>query len=185
MAEQTRDVERRSPASIAADALTISRFGIALAIAVTVGLWDALTVGTLLLCVAWLSDFADGQLARLSPGTRLGRWDPIADAVVGVGVLVGLAVADRISVVPWIVLGALLMAGFLVSRNLSLGMVLQAISYGLLIVELAIDASGALWMLGATVAVIAIADGRRFTEVVLPTFFAGLGLSRRRGPGPG
>ena len=186
MADKVTDRTKPSRLGLVADVLTGSRFVGAVVIAGLLGLADALVAAAAVLSLAWITDYADGTLARRSGHrTTLGAWDPIADATVGLGLIVGLAVASRIGVFPWVVLTALLMAAFLVTRNLSLGMVLQAVAYGLLIVELAMDAPGALWVLGATAAVIGIADGRRFAEVVLPTFFSGLGLSRRRPPADG
>jgi hypothetical protein len=183
MAEGVTNRTHRSQLAILADALTTSRFVLALLIAAWLGVADALTAVAFILSAAWITDYADGTLARKSGGgTVMGAWDPIADATVGLGLIVGLAIDGRIGALPWLVVAAVLMAAFLVTRNLSIGMVLQAVAYGLLIVELALDAPGALWVLGATAAVIGIADGRRFTDVVLPTFFGGLGLSRRRPP---
>lgn len=183
MAEQVTNRTHRSQVALLADALTTSRFVLALLIAAWLGFADGLTAGALILTVAWITDYADGTLARRSGGgTVMGTWDPVADATVGLGLIVGLAISGRIGPFPWLVVAAVLMAAFLVTRNLSLGMVLQAVAYGLLIVELAMDAPGSLWMLGATAAVIGVADGRRFAEVVLPTFFSGLGLTRRRPP---
>ncbi len=180
MAEEVTNRTHRSQLAILADALTTSRFVLAVLIAAWLGFADALTAGALILSVAWITDYADGTLARRSGGgTVMGNWDPIADATVGLGLIIGLAIAGRLGTFPWLPLAAVLMAAFLVTRNLSLGRVLQAVAYGLLIVELVLDAPGALWMLGTTAAVIGIADGRRFAEVVLPTFFSGLGLSRR------
>jgi len=180
MAEKVTKRAGRSQLATVADGLTAVRFVLAIVIAAVLGLADGLTLATVLLCVAWITDYADGTLARRSTAaTVLGAWDPIADATVGLGLFVGLAIAGRIALFPWVLLAAVLMAAFLVTRNLSLGMVLQAVAYGLLIVELAADAPGGLWMLGTTAAIIGIADGRRFAEVVLPTFLSGLGLSRR------
>lgn len=174
----------RSGSALLADALTVVRLPMALAIAWVIGVHDALAVGAALLSAAWVTDLADGRLARKAgSATRWGRWDPIADATVGMGVLVGLVVSGRVGAVPWLALGALLFAAFLVTRNVALGMVAQAVAYGLLIVELAMDAPHALWMPGATAALIGVVDARRFAEVVLPDFFSGLGLSRRRQPG--
>ena len=165
--------------AVVADALTALRLPLALVIAAVLGLGDGLVVAAAMLSLAWLSDFADGRLARRSGRTTtLAKWDPIADAVVGLGVLVGLVVGGRVSVFPWLVLCALVMAAFLATHNLALGMVVQAVAYGLFIVELAIDAPRALWMLGATAGFIGIADAKRLASVVLPTFFSGLGLGR-------
>lgn len=178
MAERVSDRARRPPMAVAADALTAVRVPLAFGIALVIGLGDAIAAGAILLAVAWLSDVADGRLARRSAGhTALGPWDPIVDALVGLGVLLGLAVAERVMIFPWLPLAAVLLAAFLVTRNLALGMVLQAVAYGLLIVELAVDAPGALWVLGITAAVIGVLDARRLVEVVLPTFFSGLGFS--------
>ena len=183
MAEKVTNRTKRSQLGRVADVLTALRFLVAVGIAGLLGLADALVAAAVLLSLAWITDYADGTLARRSGlRTALGAWDPIADATVGLGLIVGLAITDRIDPVPWLPVAAVLMAAFLVTRNLALGMVLQAVAYGLLIVEMAIDAPSALWVLGATAAVIGVADGRRFTEVVLPTFFSGLGLSRRRPP---
>ena len=184
MAEEVRHRIQRPQLAILADGLTTSRFVLALLIAAWLGFADALTAAAFMLSVAWVTDYADGALARRSGGgTVMGKWDPVADATVGVGVIVGLSISGRAGTFPWLLLASVLMVAFLVTRNLSLGMVLQAVAYGLLIVELPMDAPGALWMLGTTAAVIGIADGRRFTEVVLPTFFSGLGLGRRRPSG--
>jgi phosphatidylglycerophosphate synthase len=159
----------------------LARLPLALAIAGIVGVNDGLVGGAVLLSAAWMTDLADGRLARrAASATRLGPWDPIADATVGMGVLVGLIVAGRVGIVPWLVIGGVLFAGFIVTRNLALGMVVQALAYGLFIVELAIDAPHALWMPGATAAVIGIADAGRFVDEILPNFFSGLGLAGRR-----
>jgi hypothetical protein len=175
----TERVRQRPTIAALADVLTAGRVPLAVAIAAAIGLGDALVAGALLLCVAWVTDFLDGRLARRSGGeTRLGDWDAKVDAAVGIGVTLGLVGARRAGVFPWLVLVLVLLVAFWVTGNLSLGMVLQAIAYGLLIVELAQDAPEVLWVMGATVGLIGVADGRRFAEVVLPTFFGGLGLGR-------
>ena len=183
MTRRTTDRIARTGRARLADALTLVRLPLAVAIAGIVGIYDGLVVGAALLSAAWMTDLAAGRLARRAvSGTHFGPWDPIADATIGMGVLVGLVVSGRVGAVPWLALGALLFAAFIVTRNLAIGMVVQALAYGLFMVELAIDAPHALWMLGATAAVIGVVDAWRLVDVVLPYFFSGLGLSRRRRP---
>jgi phosphatidylglycerophosphate synthase len=170
----------RSRQGLIADVLTGARLLSAPLLVALLGAGDALAAGAATLALAWVTDLADGRMARRAVGgTRLGPWDPIADASVGIGVLAGLVVAGRVGV-PWLIGTLVVFVVFILTSNLALGMVVQAVAYGLFIVELAVDAPGTLWMLGATAAVIGVADARRFIEIVLPSFFSGLGLSRTR-----
>jgi phosphatidylglycerophosphate synthase len=177
--------DRRIPGSrtaVIADSLTGTRLLLGPLLVGLLGAGDALGAAAATLAFAWATDFADGRMARRASGdTRLGPWDPIADSIVGIGVLSGLVVSGRVGA-PWLIGALSLFVVFVLTRNLAFGMVVQAVAYGLFIVELAVDAPGALWMLGATAAVIGVADARRFIELVLPTFFSGLGLSRARPP---
>jgi phosphatidylglycerophosphate synthase len=183
MTERTRTW---SPVGEVADLLTVARLPLAVAITAVLRVGDALAAATVLLCVAWITDFLDGRLARRSGGSsRLGPLDPLFDALVGVGVTAGLVAAGRAGAYPWLAVVLVLLALFVLTGNVSLGMALQAVGYGLLIVELAADAPEVLWVMGATIGLIGVADARRFAEVVLPSFFAGLGLSgrsHRKGP---
>jgi phosphatidylglycerophosphate synthase len=53
----------------------------------------ASTATSVLLTVAWASDFLDGRMARAGAGSRLGRWDVIADVMVGAGAALGLGLS--------------------------------------------------------------------------------------------
>lgn len=165
-----------------ADALTLTRALLALVLAVVLAR-GRLAPAAVLLSVAWLTDFADGRVARAGRGrTRLGGFDLPADTLVGAGVLVGLA-AD--GYVPAPVAAAVLLVlggGFLVLRNEALSMALQAVGYnGLLWTA----RSAHLWAPVITIAAIAVLDRRRFTRIVLPGFFGGMrsALALRRGSG--
>lgn len=168
-----------------ADALTMSRalLGVVLALVLVRG---SLTPAAVMLSMAWLTDFADGRVARAARGrTRLGAFDLSADTLVGVGVLVGMAGSGA---VPWPVAAIalpVLGGGYVLLRNEALAMSLQAIAYGAFLWRLWTEGSAWVWVPVLTVAVIAILDRRRFTGIVLPRFFGGVrsALALRRGSG--
>lgn len=135
----------------------------------------AVALAAALLAVAWWSDLLDGKAARrANRPTRLGPWDPLFDAFVGAAVLGGLISADIIGLLPWGPIGVALLCGLLAWRNLSLGMLLQAIAYGFFLAE--VWTREPVWMiiLLVTIGMILLLDLRRFVTYVLPTFFAGL-----------
>jgi len=168
-----------------ADALTLTRASLALVLAVVLAR-GRLAPAAVLLSVAWLTDFADGRVARAGRGrTRLGGFDLSADTLVGAGVLVGLA-AD--GYIPGPVAAAVLLVlggGFLVLRNEALSMALQAVGYGGFLWRLWTEGSAFVWSPVLTIAAIAVLDRRRFTRIVLPMFFGGMrsALALRRGSG--
>ncbi|MGH2530160.1 MAG: CDP-alcohol phosphatidyltransferase family protein [Actinomycetota bacterium] len=168
-----------------ADALTLTRALLALALAVVLAA-GRIAPAAVLLSLAWLTDFADGRVARAGRGrTRLGGFDLPADTLVGAGVLVGLA-AD--GYIPAPVVAAVLVVlggGFLVLRNEALSMALQAVGYGGFLWRLWTGRNAFLWAPVLTIAAIAVLDRRRFTRIVLPRFFGGMrtALAFRRGSG--
>lgn len=159
-----------------ADALTLTRALAApvIAIAITDG---RLAAAALLLSGAWLSDMLDGRLARRSAvESNLGGMDAYADALVGVGVVVGLTAAGSLPLaVTWTVI-LVFGSGQFVFRNHAFGMVLQAVGYGTLLWRLWDEGQAALWIPLLTAGAIAWIDRRRLTEYVLPTFFRGIRL---------
>ena len=168
-----------------ADALTLARVLLAPVLAVVLA-WGRLAPAAVLLSVAWLTDFADGRVARAGRGrTRLGGLDFPADTLVGAGVLVGLAadgyIPAPVAAAVLIVLGG----GFLVLRNEALSMALQAVGYGGFLWRLWTQRSAFLWSPVLTIAAIAVLDRRRFTRIVLPGFLDGVrsALALRRGSG--
>jgi len=170
-----------------ADALTLTRASLALVLAVVLAR-GRLAPAAVLLSVAWLTDFADGRVARAGRGrTRLGGFDLSADTLVGAGVLVGLAadgyIPAPVAAAVLIVLGG----GFLVLRNEALSMALQAVGYGGFLWRLWTARSAFLWAPVLAIAAIAVLDRRRFTRIVLPRFFGGVrsALALRRGSGFG
>ncbi|HKZ75617.1 MAG TPA: CDP-alcohol phosphatidyltransferase family protein [Actinomycetota bacterium] len=168
-----------------ADALTFARVLLAPVLAVVLAR-GRLAPAAVVLSVAWLTDFADGRVARAGRGrTRLGGFDLPADTLVGAGVLVGLA-AD--GYIPAPVAAAVLLVlggGFLVLRNEALSMALQAVGYGGFLWRLWIQRSAFMWFPVLTIAAIAVLDRRRFTRIVLPGFLDGVrsALALRRGSG--
>ena len=168
-----------------ADSLTLTRALLAPVLAVVLAR-GRLESAAVLLSIAWLSDFADGRVARAGRGrTLLGGFDLSADTLVGAGVLVGLA-AD--GYIPAPVAAAVLLVlggGFLVLRNEALSMALQAVGYGGFLWRLWTEGSAFVWSPVLTAAAIAVLDRRRFTGIVLPMFFGGVrsALALRRGSG--
>jgi phosphatidylglycerophosphate synthase len=156
-----------------ADALTAGRAALALPLAMAAAT-DAWVMVAVVLSVAWVSDFADGRLARRAIGvTRLGRWDLPADTTVGAGVLAGLVIGGHISV--WIgVTGLVLGAGYLAWGNPALSMLLQAGGYGPALWFIARDNVAAFVLVVGTIVMIAAFSIRRLFGYVLPTFFNGL-----------
>jgi len=163
-----------------ADALTGSRFVFAvLAIPlVSSGAWRA---SSLVVVLAWWTDFFDGRVARSTTGTRLGEWDPYADTAVGAGVVIGLAAGGHVLPVPWLVVTGGFVLAYLVGGNFAFGQIAQALGYGPLLWFATRADLVAISVLVGTIVVIAIFDARRFVSVTLPTFFEGVGLRKRSG----
>lgn len=135
-------------------------------------------VAAALLAVAWWSDFFDGRLARRTEvPTRLGRWDPVFDAFIGSALLGGLVSSGAVGSLPWGLGGLILFAAFLVWRNLSLGMLVQALAYAFFLGEVWVNEPPWMLALAATIGAILILDWHRFVREVLPTFFSGIGAT--------
>ena len=144
------------------------------ALAIVVGAGN-LEASVVVLVLAWATDLTDGRLARAYPGTtRLGAWDPLADAAIGAGVLAGLSGAGRVTPLFAAIFIVVLGGGFVVLRNLALGMLLQAVAYAFFFGALWNDARVWFWVLVVAVLPIAAIDGRRLFQVILPDFFGGM-----------
>jgi hypothetical protein len=163
-----------------ADLLTLLRLaaGPALAVALAAG---RLGIAAALLAGAWLTDALDEPAARRSRRpTHLGRFDLVVDTAVGVGALVGLAVADEI---PALLAGAVVVVlggSFLVLRNPALSMALQPVGYGWLLWTLWDEGTPAVWLPLGTAAGLAIVLHRRLFGAVIPAFLRGLATPSHR-----
>lgn len=162
-----------------ADALTLGRAMLAAPVAAVVW-WGWWTPATLLLAAAWWSDFLDGHLARRADGdTRLGKWDLGVDTVVGGAAVVGLVGGGHIGWM-WGVGVGVMGAGFVVTHNPALGMLVQAVGYGVVLWISASHSTGGLTVAVLTIVAILILNRSRFARWVLPTFFQGLVGRRHR-----
>jgi hypothetical protein len=175
------------PMAWAADILTASRVALALLLILAVAN-GSLTVGAVMLVLAWLTDLFDGRLARAaSKGTRLGEWDLRVDTTVGVAILVGLMLAGRASpLLVLVVIGALGGVAVL-TGNPAPAMLLQGFSYAWFLGVLMADRPRLWWLPFAIIPVLLVADWRRFFRVVLRAFFKGAaalgrGETADRGP---
>jgi phosphatidylglycerophosphate synthase len=169
----------RPALAVTADALTAGRvlLGALLASLVATG---RLSVAAVMLAVAWLSDAADGRLARASGKlSRLGHWDFPADVIVGAGILLGLALADVVPLPLGLVILVGLGSAFLALRNPAVGMALQAIGYGAFLWRLWTERVPAGWIPILVATGIALLERRRFIRVVLPSFFRGVASAFR------
>jgi hypothetical protein len=168
---------------LAADVLTASRAFLALGLAVILAQgrlgWAA--VG---LSLAWITDVADGRLARAAAEpTRLGDWDFRADVAVGSGVLAGLIIHGYVPRPLAVGLLVLLVGGFVVLRNAALGMSVQAIAYAAFAWRLWVDSVGTRWVPLLVAGTIGIIEWRRLFGEQIPAFLNGWGraLLLRRG----
>jgi phosphatidylglycerophosphate synthase len=174
-------VEGRSGrrAALTADGLTLLRAALAVPLLVLTAR-EAVDAAAVVLSVAWWSDFLDGRFARATTApTRLGRWDPAVDALVGAGLLAGLLVGGAVGWVPLGVAGVAFAAVFIGTGNPAAGMLLQAVAYAGFIGALAAGGGG--WRLLPLLSALAILllDARRFVAVVLPDFFDGVAAAVR------
>jgi hypothetical protein len=166
-----------------ADGLTGTRAVASPMLAVAVG-GGEFTLGAFVLSLAWILDALDGTAARAASGpTRLGRWDLVVDSLVGAGLLLGLAASAH---VPWVLAAAVVVVlggGSVTLRNPALAMAMQAVPYGTFMWLLFHQRVAWWWLPPTTAIAIGIACARRFTHVVLPEFFSGIGsLIPRRAP---
>lgn len=165
-----------------ADGLTAYRAFVAVALVPVLGA-RRVALAAALLGTGWISDFLDGRAARASAGpTRLGRTDLWVDTLVGAGAVLGCVAAGWMPAPLGVGLVALLVAGFALTRNEALSMLLQATGYGLVLWRT--WASGhtlaLLWLL-AIIATIGVVNRRIFWERSVPTFLGGL-AALVRGP---
>lgn len=155
-----------------ADLLTLARIGLAAVLAVSISGGEE-SRAALVLALAWLSDSADGALARVGSGARLGRWDVLADAAVGAGALLGLSAAGSIS--PLAAIGAVaVLGGLLVAGNLAAGMLLQLAGYLPFLWMLWVERPGLWWLPPSTAVVIGVLEWRQLIEVNIPNFLRGI-----------
>ena len=166
-----------------ADVLTASRVVLALVIGLAVAN-DSYAVAILVLMIAWLTDTLDGMIARAATGsTRLGDWDFRVDVSLGVAILVGLAVADRVPV--WLVVASVgLLAGWTwITGNPAPAMLMMAVAYGIFLPILLIDKPDFWWLPFGVIPLLLALDWRRFFTVILPAFFKGMArIGRDEGP---
>jgi hypothetical protein len=155
-----------------ADLLTLFRMLSALLISATIA-GGALAATAVLLAAAWVSDDLDGRLARSGGHTKLGQWDVLADAMVGAGAAVGLALAGVLPV--WLVLMAVLgFGGLLVAGNLAAGMLLQLTGFLPLLWRLWVERPTAWWLPFLTAFVIGVVEWRKLIYVSIPNFLRGM-----------
>jgi hypothetical protein len=173
--------EERDLVGFAADALTLARVIVAVALIPVLGA-RRLTLSAALLGSAWICDFLDGRAARASAGrTRLGDVDLWADTFVGAGVVLGFTVWGWVPPAVGLGLTALLLAAFALTRNEAMSMLLQATGYALAIWRTWRDGHPAsLWWLLTIIAAIAVVNRRIFWQRSLPTFLGGLAAMFRR-----
>jgi phosphatidylserine synthase len=157
-----------------ADLLTGSRALIALFLVATVG-QGRLGTATALLAIAWLTDFFDGKSARAAEKpTHLGRWDLLVDTFVGAGLMVGLALGGYVNWAVGLLCVVFLGGGWIVSGNMSLSSVLQAIAYGTFMWTAYSSRTVGWWLPPVTAVVIAILNWRKMVHESIPGFLSGV-----------
>jgi phosphatidylglycerophosphate synthase len=162
-----------------ADALTAGRAVLAIAALVLLA-EGALGAAAVVVAVGWLTDAADGALAKAAGGgTRLGEWDMPVDTAVGAGVLAGLALHGWFPPVLAVILLTVLGIAYLYFRNPAIAQALQAVAWAALFWRLWTERSPWGWVPVAVAAGIGVAERRRFTGVVLPAFFRGVASAVR------
>jgi phosphatidylglycerophosphate synthase len=168
---------------LAADVLTASRAFLALGLAVILAQgrfgWAAVGLG-----LAWITDLADGRLARAAAEpTRLGDWDFRTDVALGAGVLAGMIIHGSVPRPLAAALLVLLVGGFVLLRNAALGMSLQAIAYAAFGWRLWVDSVGTRWVPLLVAGAIGVIEWRRLFGEQIPAFLHGWekALQLRRG----
>ena len=162
--------KRASAGQLAADLLTWSRLGVALALPLV--LWSAsLTPAVFLVSWAWISDLLDGRLARGSGREgRMGRWDLAVDTAVGGGIAIGLAGMGEVP--AWFAASSILLFGgwWLLMGKPAGSMLLQLSGYVPLLRVLWNEQPPWWWLPFATAALTVMVDWRRLVEVNIPGF---------------
>jgi phosphatidylglycerophosphate synthase len=155
-----------------ADLLTLFRMLSAVLIAVALAT-GSLMVTAVLLSAAWLSDALDGRMARVGGNSRLGQWDVIADAMVGAGAAIGLALSGILPI--WLALTAVIGFGWLlVAGNLAAGMLLQLTGFIPVLWRLWIERPDVWWLPFVTALAIGVLEWRKLIYVSIPTFLRGM-----------
>lgn len=168
----------------AADTLTLVRLPIAVSLVFVLAAGRP-ALAAVMLVFGWVTDTFDGILARRAPGmTRLGAWDATMDAIVGLGLIVGL-VAGGYAPAVWLVPEFAFAALLLLCHSAASGMLLQGIAYGWFLWTLADETAAGLGVMLAGIAAAAIVHGHRLPRVLLPKFFADVARLKHLGRGPG
>ena len=105
------------------------------------------------------------------------------DVSLGVAILVGLAVGDRVPV--WLVVASVgLLAGWTwITGNPAPAMLMMAVAYGIFLPILLIDKPDFWWLPFGVIPLLLALDWRRFFTVILPAFFKGMArIGRDEGP---
>ena len=175
--------DERGLVGLAADALTLARLVVAVALIPVLGA-RRVTLGAVLLGFAWISDFLDGRAARASTGrTRLGDVDLWADTFVGAGTVLGFTLSGWIPPALGLGLVGLLLVAFAITRNEAMSMFLQATGYALMIWRTWRDGHPAsLWWLLTIITIIAVVNRQIFWQRSLPTFLGSVAAMFRRRP---
>jgi phosphatidylglycerophosphate synthase len=132
------------------------------------------STAALLLALGWLSDFADGKLARgAETPTHLGDWDLATDTLVGAALVVGLV---GLGVMPPLVgLGLALALGTLfIAGNVAASMLLQLLGYLPFLFLLWTHRPPLWWVPFVTAALLAVVDWRRLVLINIPAFLRGV-----------
>lgn len=162
----------RSSLTVAADGMTILRLFLAVTVIPFAWAADLGTTGAVV-SVAWLTDLADGRLARRSGQSgRLADWDLRADTAVGVGVLIGLTASGLVPV--WLPIAVALLLWPFSRGNVTAAMLIQLAGFVPLLVLLWVHRPPGWWAPFLTAVLIGSLDWRRLVFVNIPAF---LGLS--------
>ena len=165
-----------------ADTLTLVRLATAVSLIFVLAA-GRLGLAAVMLVFGWTTDTFDGILARRAPGmTRLGTWDATVDAMVGLGLIIGL-VAGGFTPSVWLVPEFAFAGLLLFFRSAASGMLLQGIAYGWFLRILADETATGLVVMLAGIAVATIVHGHRVPKVLLPKFFADVARLKRVGSG--
>ena len=154
-----------------ADILTGCRLVIAVIVAAVVGA-QSLDWAAVLISVAWLTDFLDGRIARSTDQqTRLHAWDLRADAILGIGLLVGMAIGGYLAWWTVPILVGLLGGATQLLKNPSPAMLMLGLTYARFLWLMLFETKQFGWMPFAMLPVLAIFDWHRFIRVIMPAFF--------------
>ena len=174
MSDPSSRVAGSRAAALTADGLTLGRGILALVIGGLVARGQP-AGAAVALSAAWFSDALDGRMARASGRkTRLGEWDMPADTAVGAALLVGLWAGGAVP--GWLAGGIILIfgGGYVLLRQVALGMVVQAVGYGAFLWHLWSEGQAILWVPAVAALAIGALDRRKLFGVLIPEFLRGL-----------